>query len=68
MAGKWIMEAIGALAAAGLIYDTGKRRKGQIVWACTTGEAAAAKARKLFKDDPGVGRCSTTTLLGQPRA
>jgi hypothetical protein len=37
---KQIYEAIHWLAAKGLIYDTGERRKGQILWSVTPGKEA----------------------------
>jgi hypothetical protein len=37
---KQIQEAFHRLAAKGLIYDTGERRKGEIVWSITPGKEA----------------------------
>jgi hypothetical protein len=36
-------EALASLAAEGLIYDSGRRRNGQIVWVCTPGKEGEIK-------------------------
>jgi hypothetical protein len=52
---RQIREGLAKLANRKLIYDTGKRRKGQIVRAVTPGKEAEVRAlqEEAFQDDHG---------------
>jgi hypothetical protein len=53
MSRERIQEALHWLAAKGLIYDSGGRRNGQIVWVSTPGKEAEVRALLGSKDHPG---------------
>jgi hypothetical protein len=54
-----IGQAIASLAAKGLIYDSGRRRNGQIVWVTTPGRSLQAPEKSVrHRQDMGGGEPS----------